>query len=476
MKHEVVWSPQSGPQTAFVSCPVFEVMYGGARGGGKTDAMLGDWLLHSNTYGENAKGVFFRHRLPQLEEVIARSHAIFRPLGAKWREQEKIWIMPGGARLKFRYLERLADAENYQGHDYTRLYFEELTNWSSPDPVFRLFATLRSAMGVPVGFRASCNPGGPGHHWVMERYINPAPGGYTILKDQIWNKRTGQYQTLERVFIPARVADNPKLSEADPYYEARLHLVGSEETVKAWLEGDWSIVEGAFFTEFSEAKHCIPPVALPSTWTRFVSADWGSAKPFAVGWFAVSDGSLLQFQKGQLIQYREWYGMTPGRPDVGIKMIAEVWGSGIRERSGSEHIAYSVLDPAAFASNGGPSIAERSGIDWGRADNRRLGEEGAMVGWDQVRARLVGDELGPGLVFFNTCIHTIRTLRSVQHDQAKPEDIDTDAEDHAVDMLRYGCMSRPWMAKVVQLRPKSEVKTFNEAMAAVHKRRLRRGR
>ena len=181
----VVWSPQPGPQTALIQCPVFEVFYGGSRGGGKTEGSVGDWLEHSSVYGEAAIGVFFRRKFKQLEEVVARTKQVFPSLGAKWNEQQATWTMRGKGRLKFRYLERDADAEEYQGHSYTRVYVEEVTNFPSSAPVNLLRATVRSASGVKVGMRLTGNPGGPGHNWVKARYITPWPAGWKILRETV---------------------------------------------------------------------------------------------------------------------------------------------------------------------------------------------------------------------------------------------------------------------------------------------------
>jgi hypothetical protein len=142
-------------------------------------------------------------------------------------------------------LEREDDAEKYQGHSYTRIYGEELTNWASPRGLDRLKATLRSSSGVPVGFRASANPGGPGHQWVKARYIDPAPAGYRILNDE-----GGQ----TRVFVPSRLADNKILTAADPEYANRLKSAGPEAVVRAWLEGDWDVVEGASSSDTCKAR------------------------------------------------------------------------------------------------------------------------------------------------------------------------------------------------------------------------------
>src|SRR5688572_4057934 len=181
MSPQVIWSPQPGPQTDLVACPIFEVFYGGARGGGKTEGSIGDWLNHSSIYGENAIGLFVRRKLTQLSEVIARTKQLFSKLGGRYNEQKKEWTMPNGARLKFAYLERDSDAEEYQGHNYTRVYVEEATNFPFPEPIMKLKATLRSTSGVPCGMRLTGNPGGPGHHWVKARYIDPNPRGYEVL-------------------------------------------------------------------------------------------------------------------------------------------------------------------------------------------------------------------------------------------------------------------------------------------------------
>ncbi len=398
-----------------------------------------------------------RRERTQLIETIERSKAIYSLIGAKFNEQDKLWRFPNGARLRFAYLERDADADAYQGHSYTRVYVEEIGNFPSPGPVMKLMATLRSGAGVPVGFRATGNPGGPGHLWVRARYIDPAPRGWQILTEEFRNPWTGEMVKRDRVYIPARLTDNRYLGAE---YVANLQMSGSPELVRAWLEGDWTVISGAFFPEFSAARHIVAPIPLPEHWTRFRACDWGSARPFCVNWYAVSDGCLPQFARGALVQYREWYGMQPGQPNVGLKLTAEEVGAGVAERERCEQIEYGVIDPSAFAEDGGPSIAERMYLGSGRtaswkpADNSRVAKVGAIGGWDQLRARLKGDEDGrPMLVFFSTCIDTIRTLPAMQHDPGRAEDVDTAGEDHAADTVRYACMSRPWMAMAPKQEP-----------------------
>lgn len=435
----IVWAPSSAPQKALLACPVFEVFFGGARGGGKTDGILGEWAQHAGRYGRDAIGLMVRRTRVELSETYERAKLIFGPLGAVFTTQPMRCVMPNGARLTFAYLERDSDAEGYQGHGYTRVYIEEAGNFPSPAPILKLMATLRSGAGVPCRMRLTGNPGGPGHQWVRARYIDPAPMGWKVITDE----ETG----LDRVYIPSRVTDNRFLGEQ---YIAQLKASGSPELVRAWLEGDWSVIAGAFFPEWDSGQHVIAPRALPPHWARFRSFDWGSARPFSVGWWAVSDGELAEIPRGALVRYREWYGMPPGKPNTGLRLTAEEVAAGIVEREKGDlpkpAIMGGVADPAIFASDGGPSIAERmarAGCHFRPADNARVARAGAMGGWDQVRARLKGEDGRPLLYVFSTCVDVIRTLPALQHDSSRPEDLDTEGEDHAVDELRYACMSRP---------------------------------
>lgn len=481
-EQQILWAPQPGPQTSLLQCPVFEVFYGGARGGGKTEASIGDWLQHSSEHGEAAIGIFVRRKFKQLAEVIARTKQIFPKLGAKYNEQKAEWRMANGARLKFVYLERDSDAEEYQGHNYTRIYVEEVTNFPSSAPIDKLRATLRSGSGVPVGMRLTGNPGGPGHQWVKKRYIDPAPAGFKVITEATEVEIDGVKTTvsLDRVFIPSKIADNVLLMRNDPTYILRLQQSGSAALVRAWLQGDWNIVDGAFFDEWDELIHVIPSVAFADLFnpgfTCFRAFDWGSARPFSVGWYALLDrdykcGNRI-LPSGSLVKYREWYGASG--PNKGLKMTAEAVADGIRHREKGERIRYGVADPAIFIRNGGPSIGEAMairGVTWRLADNKR------KPGWEQVRSRLTGLDGRPLLYFCDNCEDSIRTIPMLQHDDTDAEDLDTETEDHAADELRYAVMSRPWITEEAKMRnrPLAETKqgyTFNDILAMRRQKRL----
>jgi hypothetical protein len=326
-------------------------------------------------------------------------------------------------------------------------------------------ATLRSGAGVPCGFRATGNPGGPGHNWVKARYIEPAPAGWEIITSEFKNPWTGKTVTRERVYIPSRVTDNLYLGED---YVANLQMAGSKQLVKAWLEGDWDIIDGAFFDGWDSSKHVIRPFEIPKDWLRFRSMDWGFASPFSIGWWAVcpddmwieaSSGRNVLLSRGAMVRYREWYGCPAGQPNVGIRYTAEQVADGISERERDEAIKYGVIDPSAFAHQNGPSVAERMMLNkvmFRKADNTRVSpDKGRLGGWDMMRARLRGDGEYPMVFVFSTCKDSIRTIPILQHDADRPEDLDTEQEDHAADDWRYACLSRPWIPKpLVPEKPK----------------------
>lgn len=433
-------------------CPHREIFFGGARGGGKTDGVLGRWLIKALTHGERFYAVGFRRKAVDFEDTLARARQLYRPVGASYNGTEKRFEFPSGARISFGYLDRREDAEGFQGANITEAWIEEVGQYASPDVIWLLYGALRSPHGLATSLILTGNPGGAGQHWIAERYgLIPFPDGPRVIARDLPNGATHQVAV-----IPSRVTDNPYLGQD---YVDGLHLVGGPRLVRAWLTGDWSAVEGAFFEEWDPQRHVVEPFGIPEHWLRFRSMDWGFAAPFSVGWWAVAGDDRGPIPRGALVRYREWYGASaPGR---GLRLTAEEIARGIIEREQmGETIAYGVCDPSMFSQDGGPSHAERmakAGIVWRPADNARVGRLGHVGGWDQLRARLRGDLEGrPGLVVFSTCRDFVRTVPVLQHDPDKPEDLDTTAEDHVADEARYACMSRPYVAQA----PKTDEKQW----------------
>lgn len=490
----MIWRPQRGPQHAFVTCPVEEIFFGGARGGGKTDGTLGRALLRVIKYQSKYKGIFIRKTLRQLEPVIARSKELYSSFGV-YNEQKKAWQFKNGANLTFHYVEREADAENLQGSNLTDIMVEEIGNFADFKPLLKLKGTLRSTSGVPVCFSSTGNPGGVGQAEIKRRYIDPAPGGMKVIREK--DALTGLMS--ERIYIPSRITDNKLLLENDPGYLARLAQTGSEALVRAWLDGDFDAVEGAFFSEFSKDRHVLQQAPLPRHWLRFRAMDWGSYFPFYVAWMAFASETWVHpsgriIPKGSIIVYRELYG-SQNDNNVGLKLPAEHVARMIAQQDMKDRISYGVLDPSAFKQDGGPSNAERMAVEtegkvlFRRADNRRLGSDGAVGGWDSLRSRLRGVEIDkqtvPTIYFFDNCKTIIRLLPLAQHDSDHPEDLSL-PEDHALDAIRYGVMSRPWGAPLTaDDDPKyngyataKDIRTmsFNELMKEKIKKERRRAR
>jgi hypothetical protein len=457
---EVVWAPQPGFQRALIACPVEDVFCGGARGPGKTDGLIGDWLSHADRYAAAARGILFRRTYPKLEEIEYRVGELFPRLGWQRNVAKRTWTAPNGARLLLRYLDVDADADNYHGHQYSWQGFDELPDWPNPQPVDKLFACLRSPYGVPCVRRSTGNPGGPGHNWVKARYIDPSPP---------WVPFTGP-DGIERVFIPGRLEDNAILLQQDPNYWKRIEASGPEWLVNAWRWGIWDIVAGGMFDDvWRRDVHVIQPFEIPRTWRVNRSFDWGSAKPFSVGWWAESDGTEAPngktYPRGTIFRVGEWYGWN-GRPNEGNRMLAVEIAEGILEREEAMGLSIPDLHPptkpsyvikgrkvepgpadsSIYDADRGVSIGDdmaTAGVRWTKADKRPGSRQ---IGWERMRkmfkAALEDKPEEPGLYVFDTCVHFIRTVPTLPRDPRKIEDVDTDAEDHVADEARYRCMER----------------------------------
>lgn len=456
-----MWVPQKGPQLAAIEADwCDELFYGGERGGGKSDFQLGYQEDGALRYGEHYRGIMFRKTYAELEELQGRAMEIFPGEGAVYKTQpsagfpySNCWYWPSGASVKMRYIEAERDYSRYHGHQYCRISFDEVTEYATPAPLLKMLSTLRSAYGIPCTVRLTGNPGGIGHVWVKGKYIDSAPPMTPYLDPQ-----TG----FTRMFVPSRMSDNQILMRNDPAYKSRILAAtdGNESLRKAWLEGDWDIVAGAFFENWRHQVHVVPRFTPPKHWTRGRSMDWGSAHPFSIGWWCVAEdewvtlgnGQERKFPRGALIRYREWYGVErdeagTAKPDVGLRLDVETIARGIKLRESGETINEQ-MSPAGtdmWKTEGGPSFAERMwAIDGNTGPRFKPADTSRIAGWQQVRGRLNGENGVPMLYVTDDCRDFIRTFPALQNDPHKMEDIDTTGEDHVGDETRYMCMARPW--------------------------------
>jgi hypothetical protein len=363
-------------------------------------------------------------------------------MGYTFNKQSKTFFARSGASLKLRYLDNDSDANNYQGHSYTWQCFDEAGNWGDPTPIDKLWATLRSPKGIPTRRLLTGNPGGPGHSWIKARYIDPVP-------PLRLNRIDGN---ITRVFIPSKVDDNEILMKSDPGYVDRIKQSGPEWLVRAWLEGDWNIVAGGMFSDVLTEKNILKPFDIPAGWKVNRCFDWGSSAPYAVLWTAESNGEGT-LPRGSIVVIAEEYGWS-GKPNEGLRLTVR----DIAERIKKVDKYFPTVRPgpadsAIFTRENGASIADdfdRCGVRWEPADK---GPGSRSNGWQKMRDLLAngGQKDVPGLYFFETCRQCLRTIPGLPRDPRKLDDVDTDAEDHIADALRYRIMWNPGVSKVTQV-------------------------
>lgn len=427
----IVFKPNPGPQTEFLASTEKEVFYGGARGGGKSYSLLVDPLRYCNK--ASARALILRRTMPELRDLINHSQRLYPKAfpGAKWREQEKEWRFPEGARIEFGYAETTQDALRYQGQAYTWIGVDELPQFPTPEIWTELKGSLRSVdPSIPEYMRATGNPGNIGSLWVKEMFIDPAPPGQAF--KVIVENPGGPNRIVTRRFIQARLSDNPYLTQTESYQTMLLSL--PEVKRKQWLEGNWEVFEGAAFAEFDKHVHVVDPFTIPSNWPKFRACDWGFSSPFCVLWFACDYDNVLYV-------YREFYSKG---------LTADIFAQRVRQMEMGENVSYGIMDSSVWARRGdtGPPVPEvmRNNGCVFRPSDRSPGSR--LNGKMEVhrRLRLFDDSKGmktSKLKIFSNCRNLIRTLPMLPLDNNNNEDVETKAEDHAYDALRYGVMSRP---------------------------------
>lgn len=443
----VVWRPQP-KQAVFMSRPEYEALYGGAAGGGKSDALVIEAMRQVAV--PYYKGLILRKTFPQLAELIDKSLNYYPRAypRARYNASAHTWTFPSGAKILFGSMQYTKDRTRYQGQAYDFIAFDELTHFTWEEYSYLFSRNRPNGPGTRVYIRATANPGGVGHGWVKERFVTASKPMTTIWEDVSWRDPDGKEHTARqsRIFVPSSVFDNPALLNNDPDYVRRLASMPEAER-NALLYGNWDTFSGQVFTEWRNDPdhyadrlntHVITPFRVPDAWAIWCSLDWGYSRPFSVGWYAVDHDR-------RLYRIREYYGCT-GTPNTGVKLEPSEVARKIKQIEAEDpnlkgRRINRVGDPAIWGSDGTESIGalmERERVYFEKGDHARI--DGKM----QVHHRLAFDDDGvPMLYVFSTCKHFIRTVPNLVYDEKDVEDIDTDGEDHIYDELRYVCMKNP---------------------------------
>lgn len=477
----IAWRPLKGSQELALACPCHHILYEGTRGPGKTDAQLMAFRKNvGKGYGAFWRGVIFDREYKNLDDLVAKSLRWFKQLGEGARflssKSDYRWVWPTGEELAFRQIKKLSDYWNYHGQEFPFIGWNELCKYPTSELYDAMMSCNRTSFvptvhspkdkdgkviellpEIPLVVFATTNPYGPGHNWVKSRYIDPVQPGQVVRRTiNVFNPRTQAREdvTKTQVRLFGSYKENIYLN---PEYIAELESIKDPNKRKAWLWGDWDIVAGGALDDVWGPHLIRPRFRVPKGWRIDRSFDWGSTHPFSVGWWAeangenatLPDGSTFCPPRGTLIRIHEWYGTEELGTNRGLRMSAKKIATGIKERE-KELLEGKWIETKVRA---GPadnqirdvkeedvdSIAKKmedEGVYWTDSDKRPGSRRnGLQLIRDAMEASALKE--GPGLYFMDHCRAAISTLPVLPRDEDKPDDVDTDAEDHPYDDVRY---------------------------------------
>ena len=492
LAQDVIWKPLDGSQVLALSCPCNHILYEGTRGPGKTDAQLMYFRRFVGIgYGQFWRGVIFDREYKNLDDLVSKSRRWFRQFGdgAKFISSTSHlkWVWPTGEELWFRVMKTEQDYWNYHGHEFPFIGWNELTKQPTCTMYDMAMSLNRTSFipalhgpkdkegnitllpEIPLVIFSTTNPYGVGHNWVKQKFIDVAPPGVVVKMTQdVFNPRTQQREpvTKTQVRLFGSYKENIFLA---PEYIMELENIVDPNKRKAWLWGDWDITSGGMFDDvWSSQYNIVDPFNIPPDWRIFRSFDWGSSAPFSVGWWAESDGGDVLLPNGQwkstvrgdLFRIDEWYGWS-GTPNQGLRMLATQISKGIITRELKMGLYGRVKPGPADNSindvqNGNCIATDMAkkvkidgkvykGVKWARSDKSPGSRKN---GWEKLRIAIFnaqpdgGPREYPGLFVFRNCQDGfIRTLPTIPRDIKDMDDVDTDAEDHVADEVRYVILS-----------------------------------
>jgi hypothetical protein len=510
----VKWKPLPGSQTLAMSCPANIIVYHGTRGPGKTDSQLMRFRRRVGLgYGRHWRGIIFDREYKNLDDLVSKSQRWFPEMPDEQGRLPRFlssksdyrWVWSSGEELLFRAIKKESDYWGYHGQEFPFIGWNELTKYPT-DTLFESLMSCNRTSFRPEDYPiynqdtdsweylpeltlevfATCNPYGAGHNWVKKRFINAAPMGKIQVKTMnVFNPRTQRKEDIVKtqVHLFGSYRENIYLP---PEYIAELSSITDPNKRKAWLQGDWDVLAGGMFDDMWDSLHnVVKPFGIPSSWRIDRSFDWGSSKPFSVGWWAESDGSDVMMPdgtwrstvRGDLFRIAEWYGWN-GKSNQGLMMLASDVAAGIVERElalgihgrvqpgpadnaiwdveNGNSIAVDMRKPVTikkgpFAGKGPLAGGKWPGVEWGRSDksagSRKAGWEKMRKYMRYARPNYLLDANGqplsriprehPGLFVFNTCTMFIDLVPVLPRDEVDQDDVDTESEDHIGDEARY---------------------------------------